>query len=443
MLSPVNCYDDNGEGKNNSMSFLCNHFLLNVFEGCAGNSILAENIHLQTCLEESRSFFFEEDFISLVVDAPSEVVTKKGDGTSTFLPKDQSCNVDIYIICSSEDIDSCSLLKNIITSQNGSQYTVKVSTDENASTRLTYLDKAWLIIPLLSSSFMQCPELVHELNIAWCRQRDCLSLCFLAIVLEQLPNNPTYVSLFPCFFNCEDGRWVKDRETLKLFPSDELTRVYKSCQCPLNVVLCFMTVVDHIQQWHNGSHCLVLGTHNKLFNCLHLNACIQQHKEVSSKCNEEAQEKEVVSSTCSTKGNDKITDETARADDDDNLKPSAPNECQNQDSLISSTSNSRSTTAEKDEVPTEQGNGVVRADNDDSCLRPSGAIESQNHHLVLPQEIKHPDKPSSDVKVIESQQMSNIENIDNHSADDLGKETSVKSRHEKRLLRKNDLPFRV
>lgn len=402
---------------------------------------MSENIDLQRCLEESRSFFFEEDFISLVFDTPSEVVRKEEDDTSTFLPKDQSCNVDIYIICSLEDLEYCSLLQNIITSQNGSDFIVKVSTDENASTRLTYLDRARLVVPLLSSSFMQCSELVHELNIAWCRQRDCSSLCFLAIVIEQLPKNPTYVSLFPCFFNCEDSHWVKDGETLKLFPSDELTRVYKSCQCPLNVVLCFMTVVDHIQRWHNGSRCPVLGIHNKLFNCIHLNACIQQHKEILSNCNEQAQEKQdsIVSNTCSTAEKDEVTternDDMICANNDDSSKPSGPIKYQNQDSVVSSTCSA----AEKDEVTTEQGDEMACADNYRS--KPSGPIESQNQDSVLPQETKHPDESSSDVKGIKSQQMSNMETIANYKADDQGEETTVDSRNGKRMVRKNDPSF--
>jgi hypothetical protein len=234
-------------------------------------------------LEEARSLFFEKDFVSLVADTPTDTALNQDKmPTPTLLPKDPNCDVDIYIICSSEDVESCSLLQNCITSQNES-FVVKISTNENASTRLAYLDKARLVISLLSVSFIQSSELLHELNIAWCRQRDCSNLCFLAIVLEQLPKNPTYVSLFPCFFNCEDNVWTKDREIPNSFSSDELTRVYRSCQCPLNVVLCCMTATHHIQRWHDGEHCSVLGIHNKLFNCLQLNRCIQRYNEILSK----------------------------------------------------------------------------------------------------------------------------------------------------------------
>ena len=237
---------------------------------------------LESCLEEARSFFLEKDFVSLIADtAPDVALRDDKESISTFLPKVPDCNVDIFILCSAEDSESCSLLQNIITSQNEC-LVVKISTNENASTCLTYLDKARLVIPLLSASFVQSSELVHELNIAWCRQRDCSNLCFLAIVLEQLPKSPTYVSLFPCFFNCKDKVWTKDRETLKLFSSDELTRTYRSCECPLNVVLCLMIAMQHVLRWYGGECCPVLGVHNKLTNCLQLSKCIQRHKQILS-----------------------------------------------------------------------------------------------------------------------------------------------------------------
>ena len=297
-------------------------FYLFFFIGHPGNVGLSENIisqtSLESCLEEARTLLLKNDFASLVADTPSYALNQDKVDTSTFLPKDADCSVDIYIICSSEDIESCSLLQNIITSQNES-FVVKTSASENASTRLTYLDKARLVIPLLSSSFIQSSELVHELNIAWCRQRDCSSLCFLAIVLEQLPKNPTYVSLFPCFFNCADDFWTKDRETLKLFSSDELTRVYRSCQSPLNVVLCFMSAVDHIQRWNDGEHCPVLGLHNKLFNCLHLNECIQRYKEILSKRDNKEGENSTMVVSCT--GSQEVGDEMICAVNDDSSKP--------------------------------------------------------------------------------------------------------------------------
>ena len=258
-------------------------------------------------MEEARPLFFEKDFVSLVADtSANSTSTQNNELNSSLLPKDSEFNVDIYIICSSEDEESCSLLQNIIMMRDES-FVVKTSTSESASTRLTYLDKARLIIPLLSGSLIQSAELVHELNIAWCRQRDCSSLCFLAIVLEELPKNPTYVSLFPCFFNCADDVWTKGRETLKLYSSDELTRVYRDCQCPLNVVLCFMSVVDHIQRWQDGQHCPVLGTHNKLFNCLQLNECIQRHKETLSKHVDKEENGAVVSPCAGSSG---VSDDT-------------------------------------------------------------------------------------------------------------------------------------
>ena len=257
-----------------------------IFIGNLENANLYEDIvqpSLQPCLEEARLLFFKEDFVSLVADtSANSALNQDKELFPTFLPKDLECNVDVYIICSSEDNESCSLLQNIITTQNES-FVVKTSTSESASTRLTYLDKARLVIPLLSGSLLQSMELVHELNIAWCRQRDCSSLCFLAVALEHLPKNPTYVSLFPCFFNCEDDAWTSDPDTLKLHSAQELTRVYQSCQCPLSVVLCFMSVVDNVQRWHDGEHCPVIGAHNKLFNCLQLKKCIQRYKENLSK----------------------------------------------------------------------------------------------------------------------------------------------------------------
>lgn len=228
-------------------------------------------------MEEARALIFENEFVSLVVGSSNqdEVLAP------TFLPRDSDGNIDIYIICSSEDIESCTLLYNIIMSHNNS-FVVKISFTENASTRLTYLDKARLVIPLLSCSFMRSSELVHELNIGWCRQRECSRLCFLAIILEQLPKSPAYINLFPCFFNCTDSCWTKDRETLKLFSAGEITQLYRNCQCRINVLFCLLAVTHHIQKWHTGDNCPVLGMHNKLFNWLQLNRCIKHYKKLHS-----------------------------------------------------------------------------------------------------------------------------------------------------------------
>ena len=296
---------------------------------------------LESCLEEARSFFLEKDFVSLIADATTDVALHHAKQPPvTFLPKVPDCNVDVFIVCSAEDSETCSLLENIITSQNES-LVVKISTNENASTCLAYLDKARLVIPLLSASFVQSSELVHELNIAWCRQRDCSSLCFFAIVLEQLPKDPTYVSLFPCFFNCEDKVWTEDRETLKLFSPVELTRMYRDCKCPLNVVLCLMIAIKHVQKWYDGECCPVLGVHNKLTNCFQLTKCIQRYKEILSTHTDNKVEK-AKDITVSYTGSEQVTNEKTETDDEavcvesaNNSKPSEreDSEIQSQGSL--------------------------------------------------------------------------------------------------------------
>ena len=277
-------------------------YLFNILEDPEKMSLPVDIVQdsLNSCLEEARSLFMDKDFVSLVNNTPTDAVLNDSVPIVTFLPKDTDCNVDIYIISSSEDAESCSLLKSIIMSKNDS-LVVKISTNEDASTRLTYLDKARLTIPLLSTSFMKSSELVHELNIAWCRQRDCSNLCFLAIVLEQLTKNPTYVSLFPCFFNCGDNLWTKDLETLQLFSSEKLINEYRSCRCPLNVVLCFMSAVHQIQKWLDGDLCPILGVHSKLFNCLHLNNCIQIYKEILSGRGEQEEENDAIVACINTK----------------------------------------------------------------------------------------------------------------------------------------------
>ena len=240
---------------------------------------------LASVLEETRSLLFQDEnhFTSLVVadvDCAGYALP-----SSAITPKNLSTNEDVYIISSEEDSQYCQLLRRLILSENPSLI-IKSSSDENNSARLSYLDQARLIIPLLSSSFMKSPELVHELNIAWCRQRNNSSLCFLAITLDQLPDKPTYAHIFPSFFNCEDDQWTKTPAQLKEMPSTELANLLTSCTCPQNIVYCFFTAAHFLHEWMAGRECLLIGLHDKFANFFHLRRCIQRSKETSLKLND-------------------------------------------------------------------------------------------------------------------------------------------------------------
>ena len=236
---------------------------------------------LVSVLEETRCLLFqsEDHFASLVVgDCASHSMP-----TSVICDKKKSSDPDIYIISSSQDSEYCQLLIQLILSLNSS-LVIKTFSDESSSVRLIFLDEARVVIPLLSSSFMQSPELVHELNIAWCRQRTTPNLCFLAITVDHLPDKPTYVHLFPSFFNCQDRQWMETSANLEQQLPPDLLNSYK---CPRNAVICFLAAADLLNEWLEGQHCCVFGVHDKLMNYLHLTTCIQRLKETPVRYEEE------------------------------------------------------------------------------------------------------------------------------------------------------------
>lgn len=181
--------------------------------------------------------------------------------------------VDIYVMCSEENTKYCQLFCRLLIHQNQSLI-IKKSFEETNSSRLAYLETARLVIPLLSPSFMLSIELVHELNIAWCRQRYSDELCFLVIILESLPVKPTYVHLLPCFFNCKDRRW-KESSEIKEIPSC-LEDLVTECNIREEVILCIQFAIKWALSWMTGKDFSIWGLHNKFSNCFHLSNCLQQ-----------------------------------------------------------------------------------------------------------------------------------------------------------------------
>lgn len=248
-----------------------------------------------TSLEEARILFMDKKFEALVDGSLDFPLGKPEDNpdaplrdnpdvplednipkSSTFTPKGED-GIDVYVICSHEDEESFLVFQEFLSFKKS--FVVKSSMIEDATSRLMYLEKARIIVPLLSSSFFQSSELIHELNIAWCRQRVCSKLCFVAITLGKLPQSMTYFHLFPCFFNAQDDCWTKDRDTLELVKWEKLTRIHGNYQTQLNVLRCLSTAARCIQSWEDGEHCPFLGIHNKLFNYLQLRECIKRYKE--------------------------------------------------------------------------------------------------------------------------------------------------------------------
>ena len=185
-------------------------------------------------------------------------------------------HVDIYLICSEEDAKYCQLFCQLLISQNQSLL-IKKSLEETNSSRLSYLETASLVIPLLSPSFISSAELVHELNIAWCRQRYAEEFCFFQVILNTLPVRPTYVHLLPCFFNCKDKHWKNSSED---DPSC-LENLVTTYSVPEEVIRCFLFAIKCSLSWITNKECSIWGLHNKLSNCLHLGNCLEYFTKTS------------------------------------------------------------------------------------------------------------------------------------------------------------------
>lgn len=188
-------------------------------------------------------------------------------------------HVDIYVISSEEDSEYCQLFGELVISHNQSLIIKKSFEETNLSARLSHLDNARLIIPLLSSSFVESTELVHELNIAWCRQRYASDICFLAIALDNLPYKPTYIHLFPCFFNCTDKQWKISSSKLKKSSSSYREDLVTSSKAPPQIISCLANAVELFLGWMIGKDCPCVGLYDKFTNCLHLTTCVQHFKD--------------------------------------------------------------------------------------------------------------------------------------------------------------------
>ena len=224
----------------------------------------------------------------LMMSPNEQYVSSSAKPTSKIIPN----YVDIYIISSEEDSEYSRLLSELIISHNQSLI-VKISSEESNSARLTILENARLIIPLLSSSFMKSTELVHELNIAWCRQRYASNFCFLTIVLERLPDKPTYVHLFPCFFDCTDKRWKEPHDEVEERSSSYKDDRIATSKAPRETLRCLATAVELFLGWMAGNDCPVIGLHDKFINYIHLTTSVRRFRENSLSGDEKQREKNV------------------------------------------------------------------------------------------------------------------------------------------------------
>ena len=234
---------------------------------------------LSTTLEEVREHVpFQSQFIPSV---RKEIMLSKESESPPSLQSRKliSNHVDVYFICSEEDAKYCELFCQLLISQNQSLI-IKKSFEETNSSRLSYLETSSLIIPLLSPSFISSAELIHELNIAWCRQRYAEEFCFLEVILDVLAAKPTYVHLLPCFFNCKDKHW-KSSAKIKDDPSS-LQILVNSYNVPEEVIRCFLCGIKCALSSLIRNECSIWGLHNKLSNCSHLTNCLQHLTKTST-----------------------------------------------------------------------------------------------------------------------------------------------------------------
>ena len=90
---------------------------------------------------------------------------------------------------------------------------VRVSYSRSDEVRCGIMDKAALIIPLLSPKFSSSAGLKEELNTALCRHRSSDRVVLFPVLLEELPSFPAYFRLLCCLFGCSDDHWLKESLT--------------------------------------------------------------------------------------------------------------------------------------------------------------------------------------------------------------------------------------
>eukprot|EP00795_Rhopilema_esculentum_P000775 gene776-10504_t len=139
------------------------------------------------------------------------------------------------------------------------------------------IDKADLVIVMLSAAFVSNPKLIEEANIALCRQRWSDRLILLPVLLEPLPDFPAYSKLFLCFFSLTDYIWQNNKLSLK----DRL-----SWMCTLNSAKAvFLDKVAFFASSIASNHSVAEGQFKTLISVQELGKSIKQMSE-SSSCDE-------------------------------------------------------------------------------------------------------------------------------------------------------------
>lgn len=232
--------------------------------------VVEKEITLTRTLEEFRKHILHCESVFISSTSKGIMLSQESETPQFSAQKLTPNHVDIFVICSEEDAKYCHVFCQLLISRKPSLI-IKKSLEETNSSRLSCLEKSSLVISLLSPHFMSSAELLHELNIAWFRQRYAKEFCFLVIILDSIPVKPTYVHLLPCFFNCKDKRW---NDVLEL--KEDSSTLGSTYDLPPEVIRCFLSAIKFAHFWITSNECSVWSLHNKFSNCLHLANCLEQ-----------------------------------------------------------------------------------------------------------------------------------------------------------------------
>ena len=139
-------------------------------------------------------------------NSPGSVPDNSDVSKTTGTEIQKTCSCDVALSYAPEDSIFASALKRFIFDGCAD---VKISEPQvNASARLSSLDEARLIVPLLSPAYLSTSHLVDELNIALYRHRSSSQQVVLPVLVTALPYKPAYIHLIPCEFSVLDSLWA-------------------------------------------------------------------------------------------------------------------------------------------------------------------------------------------------------------------------------------------
>ena len=157
---------------------------------------------------------------------------------------------------------------------------VQISLPVSGMLRLELIDKAKIIVPLLSHHYIGSSELMEEYNIALCRHRSSVNLVFCPIIVGKLPLRPAYPHISFALFSIDDEIWQKDNDPIVYCLETAAILIGNILLASPQVDCSFKTLysMTELEEWRKHFHRNETADSSPNFNPLVYRSLLKEHK---------------------------------------------------------------------------------------------------------------------------------------------------------------------